>query len=70
MATGAGFSGRPGRDRGSLAWYNGDAYRPARERSGMATHNKTVLPYVELLNHIASGERVVSLDSVYKRTTK
>src|ERR671930_1729716 len=48
---------RTGRDIGCIAWYNGDAYRPARERSVLATHNKTTLHYLELLDNIASGER-------------
>src|SRR5262245_22380530 len=42
---------------GGIACYNGDAYRPARERSVMATHTKTALHYLELLDNIASGER-------------
>jgi hypothetical protein len=52
-----GGAGRIGRDIGCLACYTGKANRPARERSIMATHNKTVPHYLELLNNIASGER-------------
>src|SRR5438034_11144061 len=42
---------------GCIACYNGDAHRPTMERSIMATHHKTELHYLELLNPIASGER-------------
>jgi rubrerythrin len=40
-----------------MACYNGAVYRLAKERGVMATHNTTALHYLELLNHIASGER-------------
>ena len=42
---------------GCIACYNGDAHRPTMERSVKATHHKTELHYLELLNNIASGER-------------
>src|SRR5919205_1238452 len=42
---------------GGPACYNGGAFKPAKERSVMATHTKTALHYLELLNDIASGER-------------
>jgi len=42
---------------GGIACYNDEAHIPAMERSVMATLNTTELPYLELLNTIASGER-------------
>src|SRR6266852_4782327 len=42
---------------GFMACYNDDAHLPAIERNVMAMLNQTELPYLELLNTIASGER-------------
>ena len=42
---------------GFLACYNDKVHMPAMERNVMATLNQTELPYLDLLNTIASGER-------------
>ena len=46
---------------GCIACYNGDG--TARERSVMATHTKTELHYLELLDNIASGNGVLGFFS-------